>query len=219
MKITQRLIVIRNHKTGSMATSVALQIPAPFYHDPPHNTNQTHIGSKFMDRYYSGGFSQRQLQKMTFLKIYRRPFKDTISISEIWPGAICLFLLASLFWGSSIFTAILILEFCVLLFCVAWTAIQLFYVIVTDDAIEIKNPVYFFWGGTYRYCDIKKVEIGYFGGFSLPFIRIITSKKKSWRYVMDLVDSTDYADLIQNLQQHGFEVEIINMDRFLNTKK
>ena len=92
----------------------------------------------------------------------------------------------------------------------------LFYVVLTENSLIVQNPAYRFWYAEFQFNTIEKIEIGYKGGLSRPYIQVMTPAKKSWRYVTDLVDERDYPDLIQTLREKGFTVETPGLHHILN---
>ena len=52
----------------------------------------------------------------------------------------------------------LVIELCVLSFIVANTAIQLFYVVLTENSLIVRNPVYRFWHAEFKFNTIEKLK-------------------------------------------------------------
>ena len=135
---------------------------------------------------------------MTVMKIYRRSIKKSTSMYTLKPIVVILALFLLMTIGNlKGFLVFLVIELCVLSFIVACTATQLFYVVLTENSLIVQNPAYRFWYAEFQFNTIEKIEIGYKGGLSRPYIQVMTPAKKSWRYVTDLVDERDYPDLIQ----------------------
>lgn len=154
---------------------------------------------------------------MTVVKIYRRPIKESVSIYTLKPIVIFMVLLLLVTIGNlKSFVVFLVIELCVLFFAAALTATQLFYVVLTENSLIVRNPVYRFWRAKFGLHTIEKIEIGYKGGLSRPYIQVVIPARKSWRYVTDLVDERDYSDLIETLRKMGFKVETPGMDYIIN---
>ena len=154
---------------------------------------------------------------MTVMKIYRRSIKKSTSMYTLKPIVVILALFLLMTIGNlKGFLVFLVIELCVLSFIVAYTATQLFYVVLTENSLIVQNPAYRFWYAEFQFNTIEKIEIGYKGGLSRPYIQVMTPAKKSWRYVTDLVDERDYPDLIQTLREKGFTVETPGLHHILN---
>lgn len=154
---------------------------------------------------------------MTVVKIYRRPIKKSVSIYTLKPIVIFMFLLLLVTIGNlKGFVVFLVIELCVLFFAAALTATQLFYVVLTENSLIIKNPIYRTWFAEFQFVAIEKIEIGYKGGLSRPYIQVVMPVRKSWRYVTDLVDERDYSDLIETLRKMGLKIETPGMDYIIN---
>lgn len=151
------------------------------------------------------------------VKIYRRSIKKSTSIYDLKAIVvmIVLFLLVTI-GCPEYFVAFFVIELCVLFLFVACTATQLFYVVLTKNSLIVRNPAYRFWHAEFQFSTIEKIEIGYKGGLSRPYIQVMTPAKKSWRYVIDLVDERDYPDLIQTLREKGFTVKTPGLHHILN---
>lgn len=77
---------------------------------------------------------------MTVMKIYRRPFKKFISMYTLKPIVVILALFLLMTIGNlKGFLVFLVIELCVLSFIVANTAIQLFYVVLTENSLIVRN--------------------------------------------------------------------------------
>ena len=101
------------------------------------------------------------------MKIYRRPFKKSISMYTLKPIVVILVLFLLMTIGN--LKGFLVIELCVLSFIVANTAIQLFYVVLTENSLIVQNPAYRFWYAEFQFNTIEKIEIGYKGGLSRPY--------------------------------------------------
>ncbi len=125
---------------------------------------------------------------MTVMKIYRRSIKKSTSMYTLKPIVVILALFLLMTIGNlKGFLVFLVIELCVLSFIVACTATQLFYVVLTENSLIVQNPAYRFWYAEFQFNTIEKIEIGYKGGLSRPYIQVMTPAKKSWRYVTDLI--------------------------------
>lgn len=96
---------------------------------------------------------------------------------------------------------------------------QLFYVILTDDKLIIKNGIYPFWKKEVRY--IVKLRFIWYGGRSYPSMKVITKKssKMSWRYTIDHVDPQDYSIIVEELKKKEVPVETKDLDMFVDMFK
>lgn len=93
------------------------------------------------------------------MKIYRRPFKKFISMYTLKPIVVILVLFLLMTIGNlKGFLVFLVIELCVLSFIVANTAIQLFYVVLTENSLIVRNPVYRFWHAEFKFNTIEKLK-------------------------------------------------------------
>lgn len=153
---------------------------------------------------------------MTVMKIYRRPFKKSISMYTLKPIVVILALFLLMTIGNlKGFLVFLVIELCVLSFIVANTAIQLFYVVLTENSLIVRNPVYRFWHAEFKFNTIEKLKSVIRADYR-GLIQVMRPSKKSWRYVIDLVDERDYPDLIQTLREKGFTVKTPGLHHILN---
>ena len=91
-----------------------------------------------------------------------------------------------------------------------------FYVILSDDALILKNAICPFWKKKVYYNDMVKVKIIYYGGGpSIPFMKIATTKaQRSGRYYLDRVRLKDFPEIIDFLREKGIEVYVKGMECF-----
>jgi len=91
-----------------------------------------------------------------------------------------------------------------------------FYVILSDDELILKNAICPFWKKQVCYNDMVKVKIIYYGGnFTIPFMKIITTKaRRSRRYYLDRVRLKDFPEIIDFLKEKGIEVYVEGMECF-----
>lgn len=84
-----------------------------------------------------------------------------------------------------------------------------FYIVVSNDRIEIINGILPFIKKSYLYNEISGVEIGNKGGMSQNYI-IVTryDKRKSFPLVICLVSKEDCKSICNDLQFNGINVEI-----------
>lgn len=88
-----------------------------------------------------------------------------------------------------------------------------FYVILFDDALGVKNGICPFWKKKVCYKDIVKINIVYLGGYSVPYMQIITSKTRfTWRYYLDRVKRKNILEIIASLRENNVEVDVVGMD-------
>ena len=153
---------------------------------------------------------------MTVMKIYRRSIKKSTSMYTLKPIVVILALFLLMTIGNlKGFLVFLVIELCVLSFIVANTAIQLFYVVLTENSLIVRNPVYRFWHAEFKFNTIEKLKSVIRADYR-GLIQVMRPSKKSWRYVIDLVDERDYPDLIQTLREKGFTVETPGLHHILN---
>ena len=98
----------------------------------------------------------------------------------------------------------------------AYFFVSEFYVILSDDALIIKNGICPFWKKKVYYNDMVKVKIIYYGGGpSIPFMKIATTKaQRSGRYYLDRVRLKDFPEIIDFLREKGIEVYVKGMECF-----
>ena len=91
-----------------------------------------------------------------------------------------------------------------------------FYVVLSDDALILKNAICPFWKKKVYYNDMVKVKIIYYGGGpSIPFMKIATTKaQRSGRYYLDRVRLKDFPEIIDVLREKGIEVYVNGMECF-----
>ena len=91
-----------------------------------------------------------------------------------------------------------------------------FYVILSDDALILKNAICPFWRKKVYYNDMVKVKIIYYGGGpSIPFMKIATTKaQRVGRYYLDCVRHKDFPAIIDFLREKGIEVHVNGMEYF-----
>lgn len=84
-----------------------------------------------------------------------------------------------------------------------------FYIVVSNDRIEIINGILPFLKKSYLYNEISGVEIGNKGGLSQNYIKVKKSNKtKSIPLVICLVSKEDCQSLFNDLKSSGVDVEI-----------
>ena len=129
------------------------------------------------------------------------PYKSFIGIS-MW--GLPVFLLATLILVK---ISILHMSF-ILFFSVCWFvlfALQMQYVCLTKDYLEIKNHMFFQMKDLYRLCDIK--EIVYEAQYRMPItIRIITNDFKSRYYFIPTLNESTLLRLKLELKAKGIAV-------------
>ena len=91
-----------------------------------------------------------------------------------------------------------------------------FYVILSDDALILKNAICPFWRKKVYYNDMVRVKIIYYGGGpSIPFMKIATTKaQRVGRYYLDCVRHKDFPAIIDFLREKGIEVHVNGMEYF-----
>ena len=53
-----------------------------------------------------------------------------------------------------------------------------FYIIEFDDTLLVKNAICPFWKKKIYFKDVVKINVVYLGGYAVPYMQIITDKKK-----------------------------------------
>ena len=53
-----------------------------------------------------------------------------------------------------------------------------FYIIEFDDTLVVKNAICPFWKKKIYFKDVVKINVVYIGGYAVPYMQIITDKKK-----------------------------------------
>ena len=90
-----------------------------------------------------------------------------------------------------------------------------FYVILSDDALILKNAICPFWKKKVFYGDPVKIKIIYLSGYTIPYIQIIRSARRfAWRYYLDRVRLKDFPEIIDVLREKGIEVHVKGMEYF-----
>ena len=97
----------------------------------------------------------------------------------------------------------------------AYFFVSEFYVILSDDALILKNAICPFWTKKVFYGDPVKLKIIYFSGYTIPYIQIIRGARKfAWRYYLDRVRLKDFPEIIDFLREKGIEVYVKGMECF-----
>ena len=86
--------------------------------------------------------------------------------------------------------------------------IQFFYLVITEDKVLIRNPIYRFYNKDFFVNNITKIEIGNTGGMTSNYIRIFTNEGKSKRYAIDLINKKEYSNLIKDIRSKKIKVEV-----------
>lgn len=150
------------------------------------------------------------------MKIYRLSILKTESAKDVVYTLVTVIIISVLaYLYTDYFSVIVSVGFIAILFFIACTATQFFYVVQTESEIMVKNPIYRFWSISRHYEDLEKVEIGYAGGYTRPYIRLKIHGRWFSRRVIELVDVDDYADLIQTIEARGIPVETPNLELYL----
>ena len=151
-------------------------------------------------------------------KIYRQSFwKASVTLLVLEVSAFFLFFLFYFVFiyelREIVYFSIILTTYLFVILCFIST--QYFYVVLTNDSVRIINGILPFIKDEYKYADITKVCIGNTGGFYYAFIQVITPEKKSLRYVIDLVNKKEYANLIKDLKSRGVTVETFNLENYI----
>ena len=97
----------------------------------------------------------------------------------------------------------------------AYFFVSEFYVILSDDALILKNAICPFWTKKVFYGDPVKLKIIYLSGYTIPCIQIIRGARKfAWRYYLDRVRLKDFPEIIDFLRDKGIEVYVEGMECF-----
>jgi len=143
------------------------------------------------------------------MKTYRQPIRKTESVRRIlFPIFYGAFIPILFLLGNPYIINLIYIYLGVLAFFGLVSTTSFFYLKITEDTLIIQNLVYRHWGNQYSFCDIEKVEIGNTGGYTLDYIRVYTTTKKSRRYVINLVNPKEYPNLIEDLESKGVKVEV-----------
>lgn len=151
------------------------------------------------------------------MKTFRCSFRKSNAIFEVKVFAILFTLLGIPTFFSVEFNVPGFLFLVIFLLCIVHILIsRFFYVILTDDELIIKNGIYPFWKKKTRYVDIVKVRIKWYAEY--PYMRVFTKKNSRffWQYTIDLIDSRDYAALIEAIKAKGVTVETEGIERYVN---
>jgi len=60
-----------------------------------------------------------------------------------------------------------------------------FYIIELDDTLVVKNAIFPFWKKKIYFKDVVKINVVYLGGCAVPYMQIITDKKRACRYYIN----------------------------------
>ncbi len=157
------------------------------------------------------------------MKIYRRnPWSLQRTWTMILPAlAILIFSLSNvslvLYSVASIVTysALCALMLSVILYFSAFYT----YVIVDDTTITLRGEIYRFIHRSYRYDQIGLIRfVGPKNMHGYPSMKIYTEGKKHTYYI-ELVSPDQIKPLIFDLQNHGVEIETVNMGAYLKEDK
>ena len=90
-----------------------------------------------------------------------------------------------------------------------------FYVILSDDALILKNAICPFWKKKVFYGDPVKIKIIYLSGYTIPYMQIMRGTRKlAWRYYLDRVRLKDFPEVIDLLRAKGMQVDVEGMEYF-----
>ena len=152
------------------------------------------------------------------IKIFRRSFWRTCIIRDLRLTFVMLIVIAFPIFYSMGFSLKMYLFFGLLFGSVFFPffVLFLFYVILTDDRLIIKNGIFPFWKRMYFYKDIKEVHLVWQGYMSKYYIQVFTCRKKSTRYLIeDLVAPKDYQEIVNILREKGIFVEVKGLDQWV----
>ena len=91
----------------------------------------------------------------------------------------------------------------------AYFFVSEFYVILSDDALIIKNAICPFWRKKFFYQDPIKIKIIYLSGYTIPYMQIMRGTRKlAWRYYLDRVRLKDFPVVIDLLRAKGMQVDV-----------
>ncbi len=147
---------------------------------------------------------------------FRIAIRKTQSSKEIlYTLLMMILLLFACYNYTNIFPAVLCICGAVFMLSIICSAFQWFYVELSDQYIAVKNPVYRFLNKTYPLYKIQKVEIGYAGGYTRPYIRMMTDGRWSGKRVIELVGIAHYRSVVAAIRDKNIEVETPRLDKYL----
>lgn len=151
------------------------------------------------------------------MKVYRRSFWRAYLVDSIFIPTFLLQLVISPQALSKVGFSYLgfAIVFIANLFVFSLVFFSEFYMILFDDGLGVKNGICPFWKKKVCYKDIVKINIVYLGGYSVPYMQIITNKTRfAWRYYLDRVRHKDFLEIITSLRENNVEVEVVGMNLF-----
>ena len=88
-----------------------------------------------------------------------------------------------------------------------------FYIIEFDDTLLVKNAICPFWKKKIYFKDVVKINVVYLGGYAVPYMQIITDKKK-WAccYYINRVKRKQLPALVDSLRAKGIDVDARGID-------
>ena len=88
-----------------------------------------------------------------------------------------------------------------------------FYIIEFDDTLVVKNAICPFWKKKIYFKDVVKINVVYLGGYAVPYMQIITDKKKwACRYYINRVKRKQLPELVDSLRAKEIDVDARGID-------
>lgn len=87
------------------------------------------------------------------------------------------------------------------------------YIIMGEDRFIIQNGGFHFMRKEWKYSQIKQINIVCYN--NIEHIQIITDKKKSIRYAVRLVETSDFYEIISIIKQKGLLGNTEGMEKYL----
>ena len=160
-----------------------------------------------------------------FMKTFREPLWKSVYAPSliIWgigfPAMVVSILLSLETWNDllTFWTIFLSVTYVVLLFLNlrAFT-----YMTMDDTGCCFQNALFRWWRHAFRYTGIYSIKLIYAGGYTTPYIELC--QKGTWRrrrFIISLVDETDYLPILDIFREKGVYVQTINIARSVKRAK
>lgn len=94
------------------------------------------------------------------------------------------------------------------------------YMLMDTDTCCFQNALFRWWRHAFRYTGIYSIKLIYAGGYTTPYIELC--QKGTWRrrrFIISLVDETDYLPILDIFREKGVYVQTINIARSVKRAK
>lgn len=150
------------------------------------------------------------------MKVYRRSFWETEEVRTVKPVFGFALVFAFLYFYSIDYPwELYVCYTLVMVFLFFFPPISFFYVILYDDRVVVQNGICPFWKREYFYKNMEKIVLAWPGGVAKHFMQFFSNGKKSWHYLLDMVDPKDYQEIVDAIREKGVLVETKNLDEWV----